>query len=148
LKSVLSVIFLLIISGCSSIHTQKGVDLNNKSSFVTISTETEKENRILSGLDKRVVITTLNGKSLFRMGWDFVYPDVVKVTSGIQTLEVRFNHMNNFADSCLWVETKLGENYIIKRKIHDYSVMFWVENIDTGERVGGICGSQPSNKNV
>jgi len=148
LKSALSVLLLLLASGCSSIHTQKGIDLKDKSSFVTISTDTEKNNRILSGLDKRVVITTLNGKNLFRMGWDFVYPDVVHVNEGVQTLQVRFNHMNNYADSCLWVNSKLGENYIVKKEIRDYSVMFWIENIESGERVGGICGSEPSKKNV
>ena len=148
MKTVLPILLLLLASGCSSIHSQKGIDLNDKGSFVTISTDTEKNNRILTGLDKRVVITTLNGKSLFRMGWDFVYPDVVHVNSGIQTIEVRFNHMSNYADSCLWVETKLGENYIVRKEIRAYSVKFWLENIDSGERVGGICGSQPSVKNV
>ena len=56
--------------------------------------------------------------------------------------------MNSYANSCLWVDAKLGENYIVKKLIEGYSVLFWIENIKTNERVGGICGSQPEGKSV
>ncbi|KNC68045.1 hypothetical protein [Pseudoalteromonas ardens] len=148
MKSVLlSALCLLLVAGCSSTHTQQGVDLTKEGSFITISTDSEKNNRILTGLDKRIVITSLNDKSLFRVGWDSHYPDVVHVKDGVQTIEVRFNYKNSYANGCVWVDAKFGENYIIKQAMDGYSIIFWVENTQTGEKVGGICGSEPTSKN-
>ncbi len=143
LKLALSIFLILFTASCSSIYVQNGIDLNDKNSFVTISTDTEKNHRIFKGLDKRVVITSLNGNSLIRIGWDYHYPDVIHVNEGVQIIEVRMNHMNYYADSCLWVDAKLSENYIVRKEIENYSVAFWIANIETGERVGGICGSEP-----
>lgn len=136
-------IFLLAASGCSTIHTQRGVNLQDKSSYITITTDSEKEHDILSGLDKRVVISSLDDESLYRMGWDFNYPDVVHVTPGIHEIGVQYNYKGTYSNGCLWVNAILSESYIVRMKAHEYSVSFWIENTKTHERVGGICGSEP-----
>lgn len=43
MKSViLSALCLLLVAGCSSTHTQQGVDLTKEGSFITISTDSKK----------------------------------------------------------------------------------------------------------
>jgi len=137
-------LILLFAAGCSNVHTQKGVDLDNKKGFATIYTDTEKNHRWISIYDKRVYITHLDEDSLYRMGWDFSYPDIVHVALGVHRIEIEYDYMNMFSRGCLWLDAKSGEDYIVRNKAKGYTMFFWIENLVTNRRVGGICGSEPT----
>ncbi|WP_046003038.1 hypothetical protein [Pseudoalteromonas rubra] len=143
MKKLFGAVLIIGLSGCASTHIQKGVDASKESSFAVIQTETEKEHTFLTGLDQRVVIKSLNGEMLALPGNIYPAPDVLKVTSGVHKIEVQYRHQNSYADGCVWVDAIAGNTYLIRRKLVNYAVTFWVENTDTNEVVGGICGSEP-----
>ncbi|TMP38587.1 hypothetical protein [Pseudoalteromonas rubra] len=143
MKKIFGAVLILGLSGCASTHVQKGVDVTKESSFAVIKTETEKEHTLLTGLDQRVVIKSLNGEMLALPGNISPAPDVLNVNKGVHTIEVQYRHKNTFANGCVWVDAKAGSSYLIRRKVVDYAVTFWIENTDTNEVVGGICGTEP-----
>ncbi|USD33769.1 MULTISPECIES: hypothetical protein [Vibrio] len=142
MKKAIVIASTIVLSACSSTYVEKGIDLNTTNGYATITTQTEKNNKIFSNLDQRLVITKHNDKSL--LGLIDPYPDVLHVKEGMQSLSVQYTHLNQYANGCLWIDAKAGENYIIKREVKNYSVGFWVENTKTQEMVGGICGSEPN----
>ncbi|MEI5640529.1 MULTISPECIES: hypothetical protein [unclassified Pseudoalteromonas] len=144
MKKIVAAVLTLGLSGCASTHIQKGVDVSKKSSFAVIKTETEKEHTFLTGLDQRVVIKSLNGEMLALPGNVYPAPDVLNVASGVHKVEVQYRYKNSYANGCVWIDAKAGNSYLIRRKLVNYAVTFWVENTDTNEVVGGICGTEPT----
>jgi hypothetical protein len=144
MKRMATICFLSFLAGCgSSTFTQDGINSGDKGSFVTISTDSQRSDSMRRGLDQTIVITSIDGENLFFLGMTSSFPNVLQVSPGVHQFGVQLYYLNMVSNGCLWVDSRLGENYIVKKKLYEYTVSFWVENIETHERVGGICGSEP-----
>ena len=111
-----------------------------------ITGDTERAHGMLRGFDQQVGITSLDGKSLFRMGWDTDFPESLIITPGKHVIGVRYMYMNAYANGTIWLDAESEKSYIIRKQPHNYSVSFWVEETDTGKRVGGIFGQENKNE--
>ena len=69
----------------------------------------------------------------------------VLVEPGRRYLKVLFIHALSRASGRLWLDAEMGKTYIVKSLSNYHSVVFWIEDEKTGEKVGGIPGGEPVN---
>ena len=103
-----------------------------------ITTDSEHDHTILAGLDRRIYITSLDGKSLFRLGATSDYPEGMLLDPGRHEISIRFLHFNTFANGRLWFVAEREKSYIVRKQMENYSVRLWIEDMLTGRPVGGI----------
>ena len=137
-----------VLCGCASPRTfvqpAAAVD-RDKSALVTC--ESEHGHTVLQGLNQKVFIAAIDNKSTFTMNGFLTdtapYAESAYVTPGRHYLTLQYNHMNVYARAIVWFDANAGESYLVRRRIEGYSVMFWVEEANTGKIVGGIPGGEP-----
>ncbi|WP_457097786.1 hypothetical protein [Lysobacter sp. P5_B9] len=101
-------------------------------------------------LDRKVFITQLDGKSLYRMGWTTEYPEAMRIWPGTHSIGVRYLHSSmggpvvNYANALLTLDAKAESKYIVRKLIVGGSIRFWIEDMDTGEVVGSELPVQAS----
>lgn len=107
-----------------------------------ITGDSERAHGLMRNFDQQVGISSLDGKSLFRMGWDTDFPESLLITPGKHQIGVRYMYMNAYANGTIWLDAEAEKSYIIRKKAHNYSVSFWAEESDTGKRVGSVFGEE------
>ena len=69
----------------------------------------------------------------------------VLVEPGRRHLFVKYRNGQMYANGQLWLDAAKGKTYIVRSLNKGMLVSFWIEDEETGERVGGISGSEPDN---
>lgn len=136
---------LLLLVGCAAQPRQvyPGTRLSPDRE-ARISTDSQsKYGAIAPGFDRKIYLTKINGESLSDMkavfgGQMHPYPTEAYVLPGRQELDVRYVHMNGYADGQLWFDAQAGKEYRVRYRINAYSVLFWVEDVEQGAQVGGF----------
>lgn len=64
-------------------------------------------------------------------------PQGVLVEPGKRYIVAKYNNGQAYAFGRLWLDVEKGKTYIVKAQIKNYSVAFWVQDKQTGDRVGG-----------
>ncbi|MBL8434823.1 MAG: hypothetical protein JNL99_07785 [Zoogloea sp.] len=136
---------LLLLVGCAAQPRQvyPGTRLSPDRE-ARISTDSQhKYGAVAPGFDRKIYLTKINGESLSDMkavlgGQMHPYPTEAYVLPGRQELDVRYVHMNGYADGQLWFDAQAGKEYLVRYRINGYSVLFWVEDVEQGAQVGGF----------
>lgn len=138
-------ILSILVSGCASTaYVDRDVDVNDFRSFSKITTDSEISHDVLRGLNAYVVITHLDGRSLYQPFSVPDYPLEINVAPGRHEMKIRFTRYNSFAAGCVEFESEAGTNYVIKKRIEGYRIRFWIEEAG-GRTVGALCGGlQPA----
>ncbi|MBA4147558.1 MAG: hypothetical protein H0X66_05545 [Verrucomicrobia bacterium] len=138
----------LVLCGCATqrTYTQKGVPLDPSASAI-IMCDSENTHKFLNGLNKKVFIARIDGKSTFTVKGALTdtdpYAEAAYVSPGRHYLDLKYSHYNSYAWGRVWFDAEAGGSYIVRRRISGYSVIFWVEDMETGKVVGGIPGGEP-----
>ena len=146
---LLPIFVVIFLQGCVSLpgtiegdaFIEQGVMKGDVSSFSIITTESEHNHDLFSGLDKRIYVTHLDGIYFQDSNW-LMLSEIEKLylRPGSHEIKVSYQHKGMYANGCLELVTEEGVNYHINRSFHSYSVSFGLENKETGERVGNVCG--------
>jgi hypothetical protein len=146
MRKVFLAIICIALAGCSTaptIYTQPGA--TEKS--VKIACESESDHTILTGLNQKVFIAAIDGKSTHSIAGELVgrnqYAEAAYLKPGRHYLDIEYLHMNSFAYGHVWFDAEAGKAYVVRRKIKGYEVYFWIEELRTGKIVGGIPGGEP-----
>ncbi len=131
----------LVLSGCTTVGE---VRLDDSASLAgtgkaRIKTESDHKHAILGGLDRRVYIMNVDGRSLWRMGNSSDFPEAMLVDPGRHTIMVRFDHFNQYANGRLWWIAESEHEYLVRREVSGYAVRLWIEDVATHLPVGGIA---------
>jgi hypothetical protein len=145
----ISIGILLVLVGCTSAppYVQQGIALNNRQSYSIISTESdETTSHLLKHVDRKIWIVELDGKSTSNLLYSPSHPEVIKVEPGKHQIKVTYNYHFVYARGCIVFEAKAGKDYIVRRKLGQYEVSFWLEEVSNGNVVGNLCGleNEPS----
>ena len=133
-----------LIAGCATIAEPELPTSSVDSGRARISGDSETAHKFWKGLDQRVFITKLDGKSQFRLSLTSDYPQTVIVVPGRHYLDVQYRLFNMFANGKLWLDAEAGKSYLIKKKQRQYAVSLWIEEADSGRVVGGVPGGEPT----
>jgi hypothetical protein len=148
-------VFLLgfVAAGCGALHNYKAYE--GEARKVEELAVIKGESRIREGsLDKNyrdidhilVQIATVDNK---QTSWMFSrMPQSVLVEPGRRSIVVRYKNGESYAFGRLWLNAEMGKTYIVKTHIKNYSIIFRVEDEQTGENVGVNPGSEPENNNI
>ena len=139
---ILLPIFLLLAACSSRTFIQEGINIDSTSSYSTLVTKVDHKDTSIQIADN-IYITTLNGKSLRNPLAQPAWPDKVLMKPGLNSFHIQNKKLLTYANYCLWVDSKAGEFYIIKKEQHGNRVAFWLENLNNGTAVGGACGTEP-----
>jgi hypothetical protein len=111
---------------------------------VKIACESEQTHTVLQGLNAKLYITAINGKSTRRwLTLDTNFPEAAEVAPGRHYLDLMYGKLNSVAHGKVWFDAEEGKHYIARKALRGYSVFFWIEEAGTGKAVGGIPGSEP-----
>lgn len=140
-------IALLTIAPIGRSLAQTDAPTPNENS-ATIIGESEHRHKINRHMDRRILITRLDEKSLLKSRLSLVfgivnYPEQITVAPGRHYIDVQYTYFNTYSNQKLWLDAEAGKTYIVKKKITGYSVQFWIEEADTGKVIGGIPGGEP-----
>ena len=136
---------LIFLTGCSTTYMQEGINIADVGSYVTIYTETTEPKYVPGNeLYFAVLFTSIDGKSLRTFGWDEEFHEVLHIQPGSHEFEVTYKYATSmtgwlYANGCLSINAKQGENYIVRTKAGNNKVRFWLENLETGEITGSAC---------
>lgn len=131
-----------LLVGCSaSPYRAAGIDTNNLGSFVVVETDSDKDHKVLRGLNETVQISRVDDENLYNFFTGF--PDKAFISAGRHRIEVKFSYLNTYATGCLLIDAVAGEEYIVRKLSNQYGVKFWMENKRSGQPVGGNCPSKP-----
>jgi hypothetical protein len=111
---------------------------------VKVACESEMTHTVLMGLNQKLFITHIDGKStskLLTLGPAF--PEAAEVAPGRRYLGLMYGQLNTSARGQVWFDAEPGKSYLVRKALKQYSVFFWVEEVGTGKVVGGIPGSEP-----
>jgi hypothetical protein len=61
-------------------------------------------------------------------------------------VRVEYPRSSTFATGDLWLLAWPGDAYVIKVRSQGYAIYMWLENECTGQRVGGVTGSDDEPK--
>lgn len=131
----------VVLSNCT---TTGEVRLDDKTSMAgtgkaKIKTESDHNHTLFPGLDQRVYIANLDGRSLYRLSTTTDYPEAMLVDPGRHTITVRYNYYNGYAFGRIWWDAEKEHEYIVRRELSGYAVRFWIEDVATHRPVGGIA---------
>jgi hypothetical protein len=142
----LVLLLIFAISGCAAtqkarMYSGEAVDANKQS---VIRADRRAPNT-------RFHIISVDGE---RTLTDFYYfltqgrVEEVHVLPGKHRLITRIDNLrsNMHAMGDLWLIAEPGESYILKARSQGYRVYMWLENERTGQRVGGVTGSDDEPK--
>lgn len=136
-------IFLLF--GCAStVHVPDGIDTEKSTSHAYLLTETAHIEKNTEGEEERIYLINLDDEYLYRMGKDFEFPQQSYLAEGQHQIRVKYEFENRSAIGCLWLPAKVGERYVVKKELKEFSVVFWIENEQSGQEVGGVCKAGPN----
>lgn len=138
----------LLLCGCATqrTYTQAGVPHDPAASAMIVC-ESENTHKILNGLNQKVFIAKIDEKSTFTVKGALTdtapYAEAAYVTPGRHYLDLQYSHLNSYAWGRVWFDAEAGGSYVVRRQISGYAVTFWVEDMETGQAVGGIPGGEP-----
>ena len=146
-KVVMSILFLFSLSSCTSlgeVDPKKEINLTGTGK-ARITGESEDKKTVWAS-DKKIFITSLDGKLFRRMGLDSDFPASLLIDPGKHEIGIRYIAGPLFSDAVLWLNAEPEKSYIIKKKTAGYSVSFWLEDMNTGKKVGSVFGEDDSQK--
>ena len=150
LSTVLAVAGIsFLVAGCATprTFTEQGAS-REASQGAKITCESEHTHTILNGLNQKVFIAAIDGKSTYTIGGSLTdtepYAEAAYVKPGRHYLDLKYRYFDSFASGKVWFDAEAGGSYIIRRKVKGYAIVFWVEDLGTGKVVGGIPGGEPS----
>jgi hypothetical protein len=149
MKYLLCVFVLFTIYGCASgplasgpyIYVPESVDATHPEDYATIKTESEHNYSIFAGLDHRVILTSLDGDSLFNIRWDSDYPEECYLTPGYHEISIRYRYMRSYATGCFAIYAEKGMQYLVKSTADNSIFKYWVEANNIGKIQMSQCKS-------
>ena len=145
-------ILFLFLVGCESDGTTAGIPKSpatpvGPALLVKISCDSDHAHSMLMGLDHRVFIAAVDGKSTFTMAGmlssPLPYIESAEVVPGRHYLDLRYAYTNLRASGKVWFDAESGHAYIVRKQTSGYDIKFWVEDVGTGKVVGGLPGGEP-----
>lgn len=139
----------LLVVGCATVPQQPMVKTNqDQSGRIRVFADSEQAHSFLVGLDKRLYITSVDKESTNTVcfNWPNCYAQEVFVEPGRHYLNLKFAHMNSYAEGTVWFDADVGRSYVVRKRLLGYRVQFWVEDASTGTPVGGYPGSEDEKK--
>lgn len=137
-------LFITGFISCSSILAQIPPELiyqtpeNIPTNQLATIQGTQKESTVLKSIDARVYITYINTKATLSKPseWDKTY----SMVSGETEIRFAFNNQSYFGNGAITFEAKPIQHYQLKAsqpnvESHQESILFWIENSETGEIV-------------
>ncbi|MCK6376463.1 MAG: hypothetical protein L6Q65_16170 [Zoogloea sp.] len=145
MNRLLTLMLLLLLVGCAAQPRQlyPGERLSPEKE-ARVSTDSEDVyGAIAPGFDRKIYLVRINGESLSDTkallgGQLHPYPTEAYVLPGRQELDVRYVHLNQYADGRVWFDAQAGKVYRVRYRISGYGVVFWVEDTAQGVPVGGL----------
>ena len=130
---------------------QEGASSNDGRS-AKIECDSEHSHGILIGLDQKVFIAAIDGKSSFTLSGlltdTAAYSEIAYIKPGRHYVDIKYTHLGSFADGKVWFDAEAAGSYIIRQRIKGYGVLFWVEDQNTHKIVGGIPGGEPEAEEI
>jgi hypothetical protein len=141
---VVGIVAVILGAGCASAPPVDQAQIHKTESRIRVTTDSENEHGLFSGLDKRVYITHVDDASTNTICFHFpdCYAQKVFVSPGRHYLKLKFTYLNRFARTTVWFDAEEGRSYVVRRKLSGYGVQFWVEDLATGRPVGGLPGAE------
>jgi hypothetical protein len=108
----------------------------------SISTDSQHEHKVFVGLDDRIYIESVDGRStkasMFTTA-SAVFPETVYVLPGQHKLELLWGNGFYRANGRLTVPTESNHSYVIRQVVRDKKVFLWAEDAATGKSVTGTA---------
>lgn len=129
----------LLLTGCSAVptyQTYSGAALpSQKIAFV--KTESERNNAILSGLDKRMYIIDVDGiRPPTKSTSDVPYPESATLLPGFHQIKLLWQHMGKWAIVKVGGRFEAGQSYIIRQQPDSKLLHIWIEDASSKASVG------------
>jgi hypothetical protein len=142
----LALLLIFTISGCAA--TQKARMYSGEAVAANKQAVIQADRR---APNTRFHITSVDGERTLSAFYYFltqVRVEEVYVLPGKHRLITRIDNLRSsmFATTDLWLIAEPGESYILKAQSKGYTVYMWLENERTGQRVGGVTGSDDEPK--
>lgn len=149
--SALLIAFALVVpAGMARAQTAEAAPVAGVGRNATIKGSATHKHKIYKSYDERLVITHLDGKSLLKVTPAFFftgyakYPEEISVAPGRHYIDVLYDGgRTTFSNVGLWLDAEAQKTYQLRRKLSGYSIQVWIEEVDSGNIVGGIKGSEP-----
>lgn len=146
LRLFLFVSSIMLLSACASkgeVNPQKEIALTGTGQ-ARITGNSTHNHEFLRGYDRLVMITSLDEESMYRWGWTTEYPESLLISPGKHTIGVQFRTTYGLATGKLWFEAESEKTYIIRTKAQGYGISFWIEDMASGNTIGGVfTGEDP-----
>jgi hypothetical protein len=144
----LFVLICLAVCGCTAPRTYVQAHASRQDGKAAkVACDSSHAHKVLNGLDQKVFIAAVDGKSTFTLGGALTdtapYAESAYVTPGRHYLDLEYTYLNSFAWGKVWFDAEGGGSYMIRHKASGYELFFWVEDLATGKAVGGIPGGEP-----
>jgi len=135
--------------GCATpVYIPQGMDADKKSSHAVLRAEPDPNPHLFRFGNYAIVITYVDDRFLFNPFYLRSFPEAAYLTPGPHTIHVQFYQWYSQADACMELDAVAGESYLIRAHPMGDNVQIWLENSNTGDAVGNICGFEkpPSEK--
>lgn len=138
MRNYLYVAFLLLTS-CAAVPTYQTYDgaalPNDKIAFV--KTESERNNVILAGLDKRMYIVDVDGiRPPSKSTTDVPYPESATLLPGPHRLTLLWEHHGRMAIVKVDGRFEAGKSYVIRQQPDSKLLRVWIEDASSKASVG------------
>lgn len=149
IKAAFISLLYVVLSGCAAVPTYHAyVDKSlSKEKLALIKCDSEHNNNIFAGFDRRLYITKVDDQSTYSFINGLIsnqeYPESAYVEPGRRYINVKYQHSNIYAYGKLWLDAEAGKTYEVKTAIKGYKIQFWIEDESSGVLVGGIQGGEP-----
>ena len=141
------ILFSFVIAGCGTVHNYKAYEGETRKleELAVIKGESRALDNYYGVESISVNIAAVDGA---QTSWMFSrIPKSVLVKPGERFIDVRLKKGQTYAFGRLKLNAEMGKTYIVKTRIKNYSIIFWVEDEKTGEWAGGTPIGEPENKN-
>lgn len=146
LRLFLLVSSIAFLSACVSkgeVNPQKELVLTGTGQ-ARITGNSTHNHEVLRGYDRLVMITSLDEESMYRWGWTTEYPESLLISPGKHTIGVQFRTGYSLAQGKLWFVAESEKSYIVRTEAKGYGISFWIEDMASGNTVGGFfTGENP-----
>ncbi len=142
---LIGMLMILTLTGCATpkVKMYPGEEVEaSKQAVVRVNQRESSRGKLgITKVDGNITVNMF--KFLFNGG---KWAGEVYVLPGKHRIMARIDYGLSFAGGAMWLIAEPGETYLLKALSNGYAVTMWLENERTGQKVGGIIGSDDEPK--
>ncbi|GHC27799.1 hypothetical protein [Aidingimonas halophila] len=145
-RVVLTTMILVGIAGCAPVSYQEVPEGTPPEQYARITLGPENFSFNPLTIPHSLAIVCVNGQTFKGLTGEASSISDAIVSPGLSHVRIRLQRgvrRMPIASSVLWVDAQPGHTYVAKFKLGRRSFRIWLEDEVTGERVGGLLGSEP-----